>query len=205
MSVIDILNDDLQILDLHRRREARPGLWILSFPGDFMPDGHSFEWQYSGQLTNAVLMKFCNEVRNAYNERNGSQEVEVREPDTARVASSEPASPDAGDSGRGSVPTPPPVQDVEATLEAVISSQVTRLRDQVASVESRIGELGAQRVELIAQLDAAQRALEAYNDGEQDTKAAKPNRRKPRRTKKPASSEGPADTTTDGADKGVGE
>lgn len=162
MNIPEVLQNNMAILDQHTRHEARPGLWMLTFPGAHMPDGHDVSWQVKGQVKHQDLNEFCDVVRRTWYERVGSEEIaEVEQGDT-RDTSSEGGDRESRIAARTVVPATPSVPSIEATLEAVLESQVSSIRDNLNDVENRITELGSDRTSLIKELGKCESALKAY-------------------------------------------
>jgi hypothetical protein len=195
MNIQELLGNNMAILDQHTRREARPGLWILTFPGEFMPDGYDVEHQIKGQVTHASLQEFCNVIRETYNARIGKQEAAATEPSDTRDTSSEGGDPAPRVASRVEVSAATPVPSVEDTLEDVLRSQVLKLRDSISYVEDRISERGTERTRLLNELKKCEAALEAY-EGEPKTKPKPVRKRKTKAKPKPQEKVNESSTNT---------
>lgn len=162
MNIPEILQNNITILNLHKRHEARPGLWMLTFPGELMPDGHEVTWQVKGQIKHQNLNEFCDIVRSTWYERQGRQtSAEVEQGDT-RDTSSEGGDTNTRVPAGVVVSEAPFVSTVEETLEAVLESQVSGLRDSLRDVEDRITGLGVERTKMMKELMKCESALKAY-------------------------------------------
>lgn len=185
MTPIEVVTDNRAILDRHTRREARPGMWMLVFPGEFMPDGHDVEWAVKGQVTHKNLNEFCDVVRGTYDERINRQAAAESEPSVTRNLSSEGGDTSPGVTSGAVVPEAPAVPTVEATLEAVLKSQVSSLGDILRDVEDRITGLGTERQTLMAELIKCDAALAAYNGKAIEITVPTPKKRKAKTKVKP--------------------
>lgn len=186
MNIPEVLQNNMTILDQHTRREARPGLWMLAFPGVHMPDGHDVEWQVKGQVKHQDLNEFCDIVRRTWYERIGSQTPPESESDNTRDTGSEGGDPEPRVTARAVVPEAPPLSAVEETLEDVLKSQVSRIGDRLYDVEDRITGLGSERQELVKELIKCKAALLAYEGKTQTLEVIapkKPAAKKKRKTK----------------------
>jgi hypothetical protein len=185
MNIPEVLQDNITILDLHTRHEARPGLWMLTFPGEFMPDGHEVSWQCKGQIKHQDLNKFCDVVRSTWYERQGIQTVTTSEPSDTRDTGSEGGDPGTGVSVGVIVPEAQAVPTVEETLEVVLKAQVSRIGDRLNDVEDRITGLGSERQELVKELIKCTAALAAYEGKAIEITVPTPKKRKAKTKVKP--------------------
>lgn len=158
---MEVLANDAAILDLSSRREARPGLWIISAPAELMPDNHAFEWQYRGELDLKALQQFCNATREAWNER--SHRKAAKEAGTSPARIPDPPRDDPGPSepeGVG-VAAPKNVQRPETSLAEYLQSEVDNWRGYVIDVAAQVDDLNAELARAERRLNEAEAALAA--------------------------------------------
>ncbi len=198
-TIIKILNNDAKILDLARRREARPGLWVISFPGELMPDTHDFEWQYRGSLERAVLVEFCNQVRREY-ERQASSQASPSSGDDTRVPSGGGDGGPPGESGGAAVAAAPAVPDVEVSMEDRLQAEVDRLRTRKSDLQCEIRRLATERDATTLALRRASKALGVYRE-ESDTTTPEGTSDGSGGAESDAGAEGPADHGSGEADQ----
>lgn len=185
MNIPEVLQNNMTILDLHKRHEARPGLWMLTFPGELMPDGHEVSWQVKGQIKHQNLNEFCDIVRSTWYERTGRQAPTETEQSDTRDTGSEGGDTNTRVPTGVVIPAAPVVQDVEATLADVLEAQVSRFGDSLRDVEDRITELGKKRQTLMKELIKCKAALEAYNGKAIEITVPAPKKRKAKTKAKP--------------------
>jgi hypothetical protein len=188
--MMEIINNNIAILDRHTRREARPGMWMLTFPGEYMPDGYDVEWAVKGQVTHKNLNEFCDVVRRTYDERINRNAAKETEPTDTRDTGSEWADPNAGVPARVNLPETHVVPTVEETLEAVLESQVLSLRDSLNDVETRITLLGGERTKLKQEVAKCEAALLAYKSATEAAPTPPARKRKTKAKAKPNPAKG---------------
>ena len=132
----EVLSSDPALLDLSSQREARPGLWIVSCPGELMPDGHSFEWQHKGELNLETLQRYCNAAREAWNERTHGKTASELSKGAARIPDAPRDDTPTGESGASGVPEAQDVQRPQGTLEEYLLSQVDHHRSRLDALKA---------------------------------------------------------------------
>lgn len=163
-----VLSSDAALLDIAGRREAREGLWILSCPGELMPDGYPFEWQYKGTLELTVLQDFCNATREAWNERTHGNKAKKAVKAATRIPDTTGDGPSTPEPAGVELPAAPDVQGPQASMEEYLQSEVDRLGSLADDLTAQRDDISARLRDAGRQLAKAQRALAALEEDDDE-------------------------------------
>lgn len=156
--------DDAFILTTCRAREARPGLWIVTMPGEFMPHGNDYEVQVTGEVNNETKMQFCNAVRSEY-ERQKLNPA----PKASRVGRSEGdnvrADPAPAVRNPRARPDPADQETAEGSLESYLESQVDEWIRRTDKAGDQLAHAREYYARAKRELAKAKRALRAARGG----------------------------------------